>query len=226
MQQRSPSRAFTLIELLIVITIIAILMGLLFPAFRSVQDQAKRAQAKNDETQIATAVTAYFTEYGKYPLIDVKQGFDTLYGDPGGSYGNEDVFNVLRALPIGVNAGDVLNSRKIVFFNGASAKDAVHPRSGFATQDTTGENGSSIKTGAFVDPWGNTYMVAIDGDYDGSTIDYLPYSDLNYTQLNTSGGVKPGVGAACFGVSFGKDGKQGTKGDGKYKGSDDVVSWQ
>jgi len=48
--QKSPGRssAFTLIELLVVIAIIAILIGLLFPAFRAVQDQAKRTQAKND----------------------------------------------------------------------------------------------------------------------------------------------------------------------------------
>ena len=59
--------AFTLIELLVVITIIAILMGLLFPAFKGVQDQAKRTQAKNDVTQIVTAVNAFYTEYGQYP---------------------------------------------------------------------------------------------------------------------------------------------------------------
>ncbi len=67
-------RAFTLIELLVVITVIAILMGLLFPAFRGVQDQAKRTQAKNDLTQIVTAVNAYYTEYGKYPLSTTSRG--------------------------------------------------------------------------------------------------------------------------------------------------------
>ena len=61
MQDRR-SHAFTLIELLVVITIIVVLMGLLFPAFRGVQDQAKRTQAKNDLTQIVTAVNAFFTD--------------------------------------------------------------------------------------------------------------------------------------------------------------------
>src|SRR5713226_5861854 len=67
--------AFTLIELLVVITIVAILIGLLFPAFRGVQDQAKKTQAKNDLMQIVTAVNAFYTEYGKYPLAT--QGSDT-----------------------------------------------------------------------------------------------------------------------------------------------------
>ena len=66
MQKNSRrAAAFTLIELLVVIAIIAILIGLLFPAFRAVQDQARRTQAKNDLTQIVTAVNAYYTEYGK-----------------------------------------------------------------------------------------------------------------------------------------------------------------
>lgn len=62
-----PRNAFTLIELLIVIAIIGILMSLLFPAVNSAIDAARKAQAKNDVVQIATAVTAYETEYGKLP---------------------------------------------------------------------------------------------------------------------------------------------------------------
>src|SRR2546425_12968038 len=88
-----PSRgglsAFTLIELLVVIAIIIILIGFLFPAFRGVQDQAKRTQAKNDLTQIVTAVNAFYTEYGKYPLATA----DTIY--LGAS--NAALFNELRA---------------------------------------------------------------------------------------------------------------------------------
>jgi len=56
--------AFTLIELLIVIAIIGILMALLFPAVSSALNAARRAQARNDATQIANSCTAYETEYG------------------------------------------------------------------------------------------------------------------------------------------------------------------
>jgi prepilin-type N-terminal cleavage/methylation domain-containing protein len=62
-----PRNAFTLIELLIVIAIIGILMSLLFPAVNSALDAARKAQAKNDVVQIATAITAYETEYGRLP---------------------------------------------------------------------------------------------------------------------------------------------------------------
>jgi prepilin-type N-terminal cleavage/methylation domain-containing protein len=63
----SAMRAFTLIELLVVIAIIAILAGLLFPAAQSALNSAKKTTAKNQIVQIATAITAYETEYGCLP---------------------------------------------------------------------------------------------------------------------------------------------------------------
>jgi len=58
---------FTLIELLVVISIIAILAGLAFPAVNGAMDSARKARAQSDVTQIATAVVAYETEYGRLP---------------------------------------------------------------------------------------------------------------------------------------------------------------
>jgi len=67
--RHSPKRAqgFTLIELLVVIAIIAILAGLIFPAGQSAINAAKKTTAKNQAVQIATAITAYETEYGRLP---------------------------------------------------------------------------------------------------------------------------------------------------------------
>lgn len=59
--------AFTLIELLVVIAIIAILMALLFPAAGSALNSAKKTTAKNQAVQVATAIAAYETEYGRLP---------------------------------------------------------------------------------------------------------------------------------------------------------------
>jgi prepilin-type N-terminal cleavage/methylation domain-containing protein len=85
MHRRNPGRSgFTLIELTVVVLLIMILMGFVFTAGQGMFDRARKTQAKNDLTQIVTAVNAYYTEYGKYPMADIKQGFDTLYGDPNG----------------------------------------------------------------------------------------------------------------------------------------------
>src|SRR6266481_8208618 len=164
LQRSHHSRAFTLIELLVVIAIIAILIGLLFPAFRAVQDQAKRTQAKNDLTQIVNAVNAYYTEYGKYPLVAA----DTIYG-PAGSL-NDDLFYPLRAVASGANAGNVANPRVIVFISPPFVKDPANPRSGIGTPTGTGP-------GQYYDPWGTPYRISIDGNYDNSLTN--PYGNNN-----------------------------------------------
>ena len=56
-----------MIELLVVISIIAVLAGLAFPAVNGAMDSARKARAKSDVSQIATAVVAYETEYGRLP---------------------------------------------------------------------------------------------------------------------------------------------------------------
>lgn len=67
-RKRNRPQGFTLIELLVVIAIIAILAGLLFPAGQSAINAAKKTTAKNQIIQIATAITAYETEYGRLPV--------------------------------------------------------------------------------------------------------------------------------------------------------------
>src|SRR5215469_2992250 len=157
---------FTLIELLVVIAIIAILIGLLFPAFRAVQNQARNTQAKNDLTQIVNAVNAFYTDYGKYPIAT--SGADVIYG-PGGTTANNALFNELQgcpttgAIPPTCSANSTLNTRQIVFISPPAVKNPTNPRSGIATQTAT-INCFSVAVGDFVDPWGTPYNVGIDGD--------------------------------------------------------------
>ena len=156
MDVRKPAErgAFTLIELLVVITIIAILMGLLFPVFQGAQNQAKRTQAKNDVTQIVTAVDAFYTEYGQYPVAGTA---DTTVG--GASAPNDKLFDALRGIDVTVNP------KAISFLTAPDVKDPLNPRAGIGT--TTGK-------GQYFDPWGTPYFVAIDGNYDDQIAN--PYS--------------------------------------------------
>jgi prepilin-type N-terminal cleavage/methylation domain-containing protein len=60
-------RAFTLIELLIVVAIIAILAAIAVPNFLEAQTRAKISRVKSDQRTIATAIEAYFVDSNRYP---------------------------------------------------------------------------------------------------------------------------------------------------------------
>ena len=66
MRQRRP-QAFTLIELLIVVAIIAILALIAVPNFLEAQARAKVAREKSDMRTITTAVESYAIDEGTYP---------------------------------------------------------------------------------------------------------------------------------------------------------------
>src|SRR5438309_8622097 len=120
-------QGFTLIELLVVIAIIAALLGLAFPVFQGVLDRARKLQAKNDVTQIVTAVNAFYTEYGRYPTTATTDATAT-YGPGGSTTENGGLFNELRA-----TGSFSLNSRQIVFISPPDAKNQTNPRSGIKT---------------------------------------------------------------------------------------------
>jgi len=215
--RRSAQVAFTLIELLTVITIIAILVGLLLVAIPVAKNMVYKAEARNAEGGIITAVNAYYSDYGKYPLgektPDPGAPADVLFGDAATS--NQVLFDILRNVGPDFSTPNKYNPKATVYYPSKVVTDPSAPRSGFATQDA-----GTVKKDSFVDPWGNEYRVAIDADGD-NRITNLPYSDFQ-------GNNAPRVTVGAF--SIGKDGLLGNKGDGVYRkggtASDDVITWQ
>lgn len=137
----SSKKAFTLIELLIVIAILGILMSLLFPAVNSAIDSARKAQAKNDVTQIATAVVAYEAEYGRLPL-------------PNSTSVDSALINVLTGVD------NVNNPRKIAFLEVQPLKRGKSGTNGSGFMDPWTLISSPNKT--------TPYAIAMDGDYDNT----------------------------------------------------------
>ena len=230
-----PSRkraGFTLIELLTVIAIIAILMGLLLPAMNAAKNAAKKSQAKSDLTQFVTAVKSFYTDYGVYPIDPAIGLKDEEYGAPSGSLHNQELVNVLRADTLSTDTLSTsgssplsVNTRAVVYLDVPLVKDSTSPKSGLGTGKES--NGITTKAGEWYDPFGEPYIVDVDGNYDGyvqPTPSLLTaYKDLNYINWNGANAVQTGVIAG----SFGADHTQGSAASSQhYGGSDDILSWQ
>jgi prepilin-type N-terminal cleavage/methylation domain-containing protein len=90
---------FTLVELLVVISILAILMGLLLPAVGSVRDSARRMQCKDNLAQLGRASLAHLAAQGHYPSGG--WGYKWV-GDPDRGFGARQpggwIYNILPYL--------------------------------------------------------------------------------------------------------------------------------
>ncbi len=63
-----PYRAYTLIEMLVVISIVALLCALLFPVFSRVREKGRTAQCQSNLHQLGMAFQQYSADNGVFPL--------------------------------------------------------------------------------------------------------------------------------------------------------------
>lgn len=133
-------RAFTLIELLTVIAIIAILAALLLQTAGFVQEKAGNSRAKSEIAALTTSLENYKLDMGSYPT---------------GDGGDNSTKNLLDAL----NPTD--GNSKIYF--------EVPPKmlEGYSSKKSSTENRASASR--LVDPFGNPYHYEYNGPDDANS---------------------------------------------------------
>jgi len=145
---QAGNRAFTLIELLTVIGIIAILSSIAFGVIKGVNERAAIGQAKAELAALSQSLEAYKKQYGDYPqtgsAANVVAGTTTASDTDGPGI----LFNALT--------GKRGPSSTMVKMNARSYLDLLR----FSLQDSAalpGTDDSQAKN-ALLDPWGRRYV--------------------------------------------------------------------
>jgi len=188
-------KGFTLVELLVVIAIIATLAAMGFAGAQAAINRARKTKARKICVTMDQACMSFYDEYGHLPT---NPDSDTTL-DTSNDEGN--LLTILLAYE--GDSNDMENQKKIRFFEAGEAKGgSSKPKDGI-------RYGGSNSVEGLYDPWGETYQVLLDGDYDESLDN--PFS--GGSQSNTLRGRR----AATY--SYGKNG------DNNQGGGDDVKSW-
>jgi prepilin-type N-terminal cleavage/methylation domain-containing protein len=83
-RRHGPGRlAFTLIELLIVVAIIAILAAIAVPNFLEAQTRSKISRVKAEHRTLGIAIEAYMVDWNSYPWRDIAGMYSTQYSEIG-----------------------------------------------------------------------------------------------------------------------------------------------
>jgi type II secretory pathway pseudopilin PulG len=222
-----PNRREAAIEIWTVLVVLAVLLALamlLLPSINS-RPPALRSKSAVVIRHIVNALKAYENDHGSLPKIGQPRNPSEkllIVGEAivGASVGNEAVFDVLRSIPRGPNAGHALNPRQQKYYEDQLATDPKNPREGFADGKTFADE----VQGRLFDPWGSQYCIVVETDDDrllnlGTIYRDLagPEKDLRYSVVAFSLGKDKAPGGKGYSGFFRRPNSVGV--------TDDIASW-
>lgn len=139
--QKPNAPGFTLLELLVVMTIIALLAGGIFTAAQFALRRARTLEAQQTAVALAQAINQFKSEYGRWPATGGEQHKSN----------SSFMTNLL-------GTDTTVNKRGINFAKDIRTAKGNPPSNGLYRTGNTGE---------LFDPWGNYYDIYIDNDGDG-----------------------------------------------------------
>ena len=203
--------AFTIVELLTVIAIIAILAAMLLPVLSRAKVAAQKKQAAVEISQIVGAIQQYDSVYGRFPVSPAAQnaaaatngdftygGFfktpnpspdDTfLVGNANYPATNSEVIAILMDLtnyPNGsptVNTNHQKNPQRTIFLN--AKMSGWDPSQGGLPMPGVDN------AGVYRDPWGTPYVISMDLNYDEQCRDaFYSLQNVSQTQPGSQTGI-------------------------------------
>lgn len=216
-------RAFTLVELLVVITIIGILIGLLLPAVQSARESGRRSQCMNNLKQLTSAAMQHETAHQAYPTGGWGQPGSQVWGqnwsgDPNfGSGLNQPggwTYNILPFIEqqavhdLGMNStmapaaktalGQAAQTTISVFCCPTRRQAALYPLSGYTNSSGTG----GVWTCNASNPSSGPGNVAARTDYAANAGTNPSDASLNYDPAAGGNPTGPTMSGTADGVIF------------------------